>query len=119
MMAGLRILLILSSILFFLILIHKIRSSSVRIMDMFYWVFLCILFMLMSLFPDMVIAISRGLGFESPTNFVFLVVIFLLLWKTFSMSIQLSRQNEQMKDTIEQIVIQNKREEDAGKNSVS
>lgn len=107
----LRALLILCSIFFFLIITHKIRNLSVKIIDMFYWILLSVLFVLMGLFQDIVGLVAHWIGFESPTNFVFLVVIFLLLWKTFSLSLQFSQQSEKLKDAIEELAIRQTREQ--------
>lgn len=111
MTEGLRILLIIFSILFLLIIIRKIRSSSVRIIDMFYWIVMSALFVFMAVCPDVVMRLSHVLGFESPVNFVLVVVIFLLMWKIFLMAIQISSQNEQFKDAVEELTIRLQREE--------
>ena len=117
---GLRALLILCSIFFFLIIVHKIKNSSVKIMDMFYWILLSVLFVLMGLFPHIVGLVACWIGFESTANFVFLVVIFLLLWKTFSLSMQFSRHTEKFKDAIEELAIrQTKEGNETSENTVS
>lgn len=117
---GLRIMLIVFSILFLLIIVHRIRSSCVRIIDLFYWIILSIIFIFMAIFSDSIIKLSRAIGFESPINFVFLVVIFLLLWKNFSMSIKMSIMDERFKDAVEEISILIKKDEhETNKNTFS
>lgn len=101
----LRLLLVFVAVFNFFLITYKIRESNVRIMDMFFWVACSILFIIMGIFPQIVSMFSHMIGFESPTNFVFLLVIFLLLFKCFLMSIEISRQREQINEVLEETAI--------------
>lgn len=101
----LRLLLLICAVFFLLYVANKLHRSSIKITDMIFWVVLSILFIIMGTVPTWFITLSGFFGFESPVNFIFLVVIFLLLWKMFILSIQLSRTSEMLKDEIESAAI--------------
>lgn len=105
MTITLRLLLVIVAVFNFILITYKIRESNVRIMDMFFWVIFSLLFIVMGVWPQIVIRFSHFIGFESPTNFVFLLVIFLLLFKCFLMSIEISRQKELIDEILEETAI--------------
>ena len=51
---------------------------------------------IISVFPRIVIYVSDWIGIESPANFVFLCIIFLLLIKVFHLSLHVSKQQYQI-----------------------
>ena len=105
MILSLQILLIAGSMVSFVYTVVRIRKSDVRIMDMFSWIVLSIVLVLMSLFPQVIMRLAHFFGFESSVNFIFLVIIFFLLFRCFSLSIQLSREKEKMRSAIEEMAI--------------
>ena len=50
---------------------------------MFFWLGLSVLLILAAAFPQLVYVIAGLLGFQSASNFVFLAVIAILLWRLF------------------------------------
>ncbi len=105
MSLTLRFLLIIGSIIGMIYLAVRIRKSDVRIMDMFSWIIMSIILVLIALFPNGVIWLAHSVGFEAPVNFVFLVIICFLIIKCFSLTIQLSKEREKVKNAIEEISI--------------
>lgn len=85
-----RILLILFSIFTAGGIFLKIRKSSCKTSDAVFWIALSVLLVVMGFFPQFPIMCAQALGVESPVNFVYLVIIFILLVKCFSLSIKLS-----------------------------
>ena len=55
-----------------------------------YWIMFAFLLLVMSIFPGVAYFFSDLLGFDSPSNFVFVAVIFLMLMKIFLMSVKIS-----------------------------
>ena len=94
----LRILLIVCSILVFLMVIKKIKQSKLKIEKSLTWMIGSILLVLMSIFSNFIAWISGNLGFISPSNFVFVVIILFLLIQVFFDSIHISELNEKIKD---------------------
>ncbi len=94
----LRVILIVSSLISFLLCIKKIKKSQMVVADSIVWVIGSFLLILMSIFSGVVEWISAKLGFMAPVNFVFLVVIFFLLVQNFMTNLKISKLNEKVKD---------------------
>lgn len=62
-----------------------------RIEDSIFWILLSGGLIIISIFPQIPAFFSRILGFISPSNFIFIAIIFLLILKVFMMSIHLSQ----------------------------
>jgi hypothetical protein len=90
MSLSLRILLLVGALLAFWFVIVRVRRNKILMQDAIYWVLLSVLILVAAIFPQIFIWLSRALGFISPSNFVFLVIVALLLVKIFSNSIEIS-----------------------------
>jgi len=86
----LRILLVLASIIMIAAVVLKIRKSKFQIHDGIFWFLLSLLFLVLSIFPQIVVWISSLIGIESPANLVFLSILALLLIKSFLSSLKIS-----------------------------
>lgn len=86
----LRIALILVSFLTMVFTLKKIIKTQLDIDDAIYWIIFSVLLLVLSIFPDLAIWASELLGIESPANFVFLFMIFIILIKLFNLAIELS-----------------------------
>ncbi len=102
-----RIILIVVSIFFFTYVIRKIRKSQLQIEYAIFWVILSLLFILFSIFPQVVQWLTTICGMVAQVNFLFLTMIFILLVKVFIMSIRLGQLEEKIKNLTQQIAIQN------------
>ena len=107
MSTTLRILLIVVSVIVVVYTLHKIRKAQLNIDDAFYWIIFSILLIVMSVFPNLVYLLSETIGFESPSNLVFLLIIFLILVKLFSLSIELSVQKHRLNYLIQRTALMN------------
>lgn len=90
MTVVLRIILVIASLINCFWIIHRICKSQARIEDSIFWICLSALLILMSVFPQVVICGAKITGVQSPVNFVFLCMIFILLVKDFRMSLKIS-----------------------------
>jgi len=86
----LRILLIVCAFTVLLFVVRKLRKAQFNTMDSLFWLFLSACLFLAALFPSAVYAVSSLLGIQSPSNFVFLAVIALLLIREFTIQAQLT-----------------------------
>lgn len=102
-----RLALICVSVLFFGYVIHKIRKSQLQIEHAIFWVALSFLFILFSIFPQLVEWLTHLCGMVAPVNFLFLFMIFILLFRTFIMSIRMADLEEKVKNLTQKIAIQN------------
>jgi hypothetical protein len=105
MSLPLRVLLILGALLTLTFFIQQIRKKRLEIDYAVYWVLFSLLLLVASIFPDVITGLSSLLGFTSPANFVFLVIIFLLLVKLFSITLKLSRANQQIADLTQRLAL--------------
>lgn len=90
MTVTLRIVLICVSLITLIYMFRKIRKAQFSIADTLYWIMFAFLLLVMSIFPGVAYFFSDLLGFDSPSNFVFVAVIFLMLMKIFLMSVKIS-----------------------------
>ena len=93
----LRILLILGSLLFTTHAIRKIRSSTIEIGDALFWIVFSFFLLLISIFPKIIFLATDLFGIQLPVNMVFLCVIALLAYKSFSLSIKVSALSMKLK----------------------
>lgn len=90
MSGTLRIFLLTGAVLTLFFSIHRLRRAQMQTLDSIPWLFVSCLLVIIALFPGIAFAASGLFGFESPSNFVFLVIISLLLVHNFSITIRIS-----------------------------
>ncbi|MBQ2938163.1 MAG: DUF2304 domain-containing protein [Clostridia bacterium] len=94
----LRVILILCSFFAFFLCIKKIKQSKLKVTNSVTWMLGSIILILMSIFSNLVGWLSEKLGFLSPVNFVFLVIIAFLLIQAFIDNIHITELNEKIKE---------------------
>ncbi|XHX40968.1 DUF2304 domain-containing protein [Streptococcus dysgalactiae subsp. equisimilis] len=109
---SLQLILIVVAFLTTLFMIDSIRKSKILIEDSFFWLFFSLIILLLSIFPGMAVFFSDLLGFESPANFVFLSIIFLLIINQFFITKKLSLTEIKLKKTIQYLALKEKEEDD-------
>ena len=78
-----RILLVICAAFLFFYMIRRIRKKKLQIVDAVFWVLFLLLVLLMAIVPEVTFLCADLLGFASPSNFVFLAIIGLLVLKVF------------------------------------
>ena len=86
-------LLIIASVLTVGWILRKIRKNKVKMEDAIFWIFFAAILLLLAIFPEISYELCRIFGIMSPSNLVFLVIIFLLVEKIFTLSIIVSQLN--------------------------
>ena len=86
-----RICLILGSLITAGYILRRVRQAKVQIEDTIFWLLFSAALLILAIFPGIAYWAANLLGFMSPINFVYVVIIFLLLAKQFFMSIKLSQ----------------------------
>ena len=107
MTITLRIILLLASLLSAAWILLNIKKAKVRIEDSVFWIFFSVVLILLSVFPDIVIWGAKITGVQSPVNFVFLTIIFVLLIKLFRMTIRLSQLDSKIQTLTQSLAIKN------------
>ena len=77
-------------------ILSKIRRLKVKMEDAIFWIFVAVVLCVLSLFPEIVYKLTDIVGVMSPANLVFLIVIFILLEKVFTLSIIVSQLEEKV-----------------------
>ena len=108
MPAFLRMLLILASILSTIYVIRKIRKAQLILGYSLFWLFVSFILVLFSVFPSVAVYCTRIIGIISPVNFIFMVLIFALLYKVFTLSIKVSQLESMIRKLTQEYTIRSK-----------
>lgn len=106
----LRILLIVGSILAFLFILRKIRKCQLEVGDSIFWFFFAALLIIIAIFPQLVIYPSEWIGVDSPANFLFLIIIFIMLIRQFKMTIHIRTLNSKLRALTQAEALEAKKE---------
>lgn len=102
----LRAILCIASLLTCVYIARKLRKSQIQVMDTVFWLGLSILLIILSIFPETASYLSIIIGFQAPVNFIFLLMIFLLLARCFLLSIRVSQMEDRLRTLVEELAIQ-------------
>lgn len=105
----LQIILALSSIAFLMMTIYFIRKKGLDLYRSLLWLFMAVLFLVLSLFPGIVTFFSRLIGIATASNAIFLIIIFFLLVVSLSMSAALSRHHMRLKRLVQSLALLERR----------
>ena len=105
MTTVLRVVLIIVSLLVFFVMMKKIRQAKVKIEDSMFWVLFALLLGVFSIFPGAADWLSDLVGTMSTANFIFMLMIFLLLIKNFAMSLRISQLETKVKELVQRIAL--------------
>ena len=108
----LRILLFLGSVAVFLVISYCIRKRRIQLKDGVFWIIFSFLLILISIFPILAVWASSILGIQSPSNCVFLILIFLLGCHQFFLTIRISRLEIKNNQLVQNIAIYRKLEDE-------
>ena len=108
-------LLIAGSVITFLFVMKLIRKSTVRIEDTLFWIVFSFVLILLSIFPKSLYNIAYSLGFQSPINLIYLVIIFILIVNQFLMTLKISRLTIKQKELVQTLAITAKEADDLNK----
>lgn len=92
----LRIILLLAAVVTGFWILYKIRKFKVKMEDAIFWMVFAAILLILGAFPELSYALTDMLGMVSPANLIFLVIIFLLLEKVFTLSIIVSQLEEKV-----------------------
>jgi len=107
MTITLRICLVAVSLLTAAWIVREIKKAKIKIEDTVFWIGFSILLILLSVFPGIVVWGSTITGVQSPANFIFLVIIFVLLVKLFRMTVRISQLEHKLQTLTQTVAIQN------------
>ena len=101
----LQILLIIISVLTFAYIIVNIRKSKVKLESLIFWIIFGLMLIVLSVFPRIAIFASSLAGFYAPINFILVSIIFLLIYKVFTLTMHLSQIQQKLEDLVRYIAL--------------
>ena len=113
MSATLRIILVLISCFTAFFIVRKIRQSSLQIEDSLFWVCFVTILMIFSIFPQVPTVLSDLVGTQAPVNFIYLLIIFLLIVQLFRMTVHQSQLEAKIRSLIQEIAMDRHEQENA------
>lgn len=106
----LKALLVVASILTVSWILRKIRKNKVKMEDAIFWIFFAGILLVLAVFPEISYELCRIFGIMSPSNLVFLVIIFLLVEKIFTLSIIVSQLEDKIGVLSAEVALRSKAE---------
>lgn len=120
---SLRLILLAGALLIIGTVLNYIRKKKILMSDSTSWVCIAFLLLFIAIFPNTIVWLSGKLGFQSPANFVFLMVTGLLTVKTFRDSARMSIMRHKMEELVQEVALSDDRrreeQEDQGGTSQS
>lgn len=105
MTMQLRMVLIVVSVLTTWLILRKIRMSKMRIEDSIFWIVFSLMLIVFSVFPEIVYWMSALSGTQTPVNFIFLFIIFVLILRIFRLTVKISQLETKVRDLVQRIAI--------------
>ena len=105
MNTSLRVFLLVCAVLVLLFIFRKIRKSEFEIADSIFWFMFVGVLVVLAVFPQIAFSLSKSLGFVSPSNFIFLVVIAVLLIRVFSLNAEVAHLRAKVNGLIQEIAL--------------
>lgn len=106
----LKALLIIASVLTVAWILRKIRKNKVKMEDAIFWIFFAAILLVLAIFPEISFKLCQIFGIISPSNLVFLVIIFLLVEKIFTLSIIVSQLEDKIGVLSAEVALRSKAE---------
>ena len=110
-----RIVLIIGSFCTAAFIVKKIGRPTLQIASAIFWLIFAGILVVLSIFPEIAIYGAAIMGIYASTNFIFLMIFFLLIIKVFLMTIELSTLEYRVKELTQKIAIKEKEESDIEK----
>ncbi len=104
----LRILLFVVSLFTFIFITRKLKKSQFKTEDAFFWIVFSFVLIFVSWFPQIGIICAELLGVQSAVNFIFLVIIFLLIIRCFMLTMRITILESKLSDLIQIMAIRSR-----------
>lgn len=88
-------------------ILRKISKLKVKMEDAIFWIVFAGILCVLAIFPEVCYWLTNALGVISPANLIFLVIIFLLIEKVFTLSILVSQMEEKIEVLSAELALRN------------
>ena len=104
-MNNLQIEMSIAAFILLMIIIFCLKKNSMSVKNSVAWLLLPVVFIIIAIFPEPFENLANTLGFETFSNFIFVVIIALLIILCFSLTITISHQQSQIIKLIQELSI--------------
>ena len=104
-MTNIQIEMSIAAILLLILIIASLKKNHISTKSSIAWLLLPIVFLLIAIFPEPLTSLSNWLGFETLSNFIFLIAIALLIILCFFLTVVISHQQTQITKLIQEVSI--------------
>lgn len=102
---AIRIALILTATIFILMVIHNVNRRRLLLKYSLSWLLIAPAMILVALFPEIASFLAKLLQVEAPSNLIYMVGFFLLLFFSLLITVRLSKQSSDLREVIQQQAI--------------
>lgn len=113
MSPTLMVILIAVSVLNLAFVLMRVRKSKILIIDTIFWILFSLFLLIIAVFPGLVYFVSALADIQTPSNFIYAFIIFLLIVKMFLMSMKLSQMEIKLKVISQKIALDEYKSKDA------
>lgn len=103
MTLNLKLVILLFSFLFIFVIFYILRKGRMPIKYALVWLFGLLVLLIISFIPGLMSTITKLLGFQTPSNMIFAMLIGILLFINIALTIIISGQNEKIRLLIQEV----------------
>ena len=101
----LRVVLFVSALIVLAVIIRRLKTSQIQVMDSIFWLLFSFSFVLLAIFPQIASILASILGFQAASNFVFLYVIAILVLRDFSMTVKYAKLRDKLDQLVQELAL--------------
>lgn len=101
----LRVELLVVALFFIVMVIRNVNKKKLLLQYSLVWLVLAIAMIIAALFPQIAVSLTAAAGIAQPSNFVYAVGLFVLLFIAFNFTAKLSKQSSDIRNLTEQEAI--------------
>ena len=115
MTTTLRIALLVGILFYVLFILVLLKKKSLELKYSLLWLITALVLLVLDIFPQIVMSVSKLLGVSTASNFIYLVVMFFMLLLLVSLTSIVSQQKRQIRTLIQTVSILKKKVEEIEK----
>ena len=119
MSIELRIALLAITIIYAIVILKLIKKKEMNLYFNIFWIFSICILVFSIIFPNIIIKISKIIGFQTPVNMMFCFAIFVSFYLIFKLTLILSQEYKKNVSMIQEISILKIKIEKLEKNSIN
>lgn len=101
----LRLFLVVAAIAVLALVVRKVRKSEMQAGDSVFWVLFAGSFVVLAIFPQVAYFFSGLLGFSSPSNFIFLYAVGVLVLQCFQLTAKVAHQRMKFNTLVQELAL--------------